>query len=65
MPFGLSDAPASFQGYVNKIGAEKLNVVVIVYLVNIVIYSEDAGQGHVEASRLVLEILRKHGLFAN
>ena len=49
MPFGLSNTSASFQGYVNKILAEKLDVFVIVYLDDILIYTEDAGQGHVEA----------------
>ena len=49
MSFGLSNAPASFQGYVNKILAEKLDVFVIMYLDHILIYTEDAGQGHVEA----------------
>ena len=47
--FGLSNAPASFQGYINRILAEKLNVFVIVYLDNILIYTKDEGQGHVEA----------------
>ena len=32
MRFGLSNAPASFQGYMNKILAKKLNIFVIVYL---------------------------------
>ena len=65
MPFGLSNAPATFQGYVNKILAEKLDVFVIVYLDDILIYTEDPGQAHVEAVWWVLENLRKHGLFAN
>ena len=65
MSFGLSNTPASFQRYVNKILAEKLDVFVIVYLDNILIYIEDAGQGHVEAVWWVFEELRKHGLFAN
>ena len=65
MPFGLFNAPASFQGYVNKILAEKLDVFVIVYLNDILIYTEDAGQGHVEAVQWVFGELRKHGLFAN
>ena len=38
MPFRLSNAPASFQGYINKILAEKLNIFVIVYLDDIFIY---------------------------
>ena len=65
MPFGLSNAPATFQGYVDKILAEKLNVFVIVYLDDILIYTEDPGQAHVEAVWWVVENLRKHGLFAN
>ena len=40
MPFGLSNVPASFQGYINKILAEKL---VIVYLDNIFIYTKNPG----------------------
>ena len=35
------------------------------YLDDILIYTEDAGQVHVEAVRWVLGELRKHGLFAN
>ena len=64
MPFGLSNAPASFQGYINKILAEKLNIFVIVYLYDILIYTEEQGQGHVDAVRWVLNHLRKHGLYA-
>ncbi len=65
MPFSLSNAPASFQGYINKILAEKLNIFVIVYLDNILIYTEDSRQPHVEAMRWVLEQLQKYGLYAN
>ena len=65
MPFGLSNVSASFQGYINKILAEKLDIFVIVYLDDILIYTEDQGRGHVEAVRWVLDIPRKDGLFAN
>ena len=65
MSFGLSNTPASFQGYINKIFTEKLNVFVIVYLDDILIYTKDEGQGHVEAVQWVLDLLRKNGLFAN
>ena len=65
MPFGMSNAPASFQEYINKILAEKLDIFVIVYLDNILIYTEDAGQLHVHAVRWVLEQLRKHDFYAN
>ena len=65
MPFGLFNAPATFQGYVNKILAEKLDVFVIVYLDDILIYTEDPGQPHVDAIRWVLDQLRKYSPFAN
>ncbi len=49
MSFGLSNAPASFQGYINKILTEKLDIFVVVYLDNIMIYTGDPDQSHVEA----------------
>ena len=49
MPFRLSNAPASLQGYINKILAEKFDIFVIVCLDNILIYTKDPGQGHIEA----------------
>ena len=65
MLFGLSNAPATFQGCANKILAEKLDIFVIVYLDNILIYTEDPGQPYIEAVRWVLDQLRKYLLFAN
>ena len=65
MPFGLSNAPATFQGYINKILAEKLDIFVIIYLDNILIYTEDPSQPYVEVVRWVLDQLRKYLLFAN
>ena len=64
MPFGLSNIPASFQGYINKILAKKLDIFVIVYLDDIFIYIKDLGPSHVRAVRWVLDVLRRHGLFA-
>ena len=65
MLFGLTNAPESFQGYVNKILAEKLNIFVIVYLDNILIYIKDLGKDHIKAIQYVLEVLRKYGLYIN
>ena len=45
--FGLSNALASFQDYINKILAEKFDIFVIVYLDNIFIYIEKPGQAHI------------------
>ena len=41
VPFGLSNAPASFQACINMILAEKLDIFGIVYLDDIFIYTED------------------------
>ena len=55
MPFGLSNATAIFQGYVNKILAENLDVFVIVYLDDILIYTQDPDQPYVDVVRWVLD----------
>ena len=49
MLFELTNAPASFQVYINKIFIEKLNIFVIIYLDNILIYTDDDGNSHVAA----------------
>ena len=49
MFFALSNALASFQGYINKILAKKLDVFAIIYLDGIFIYTKNEGQGHMEA----------------
>ncbi len=57
MPFGSTNAPATFQGYINKIPAEKFNVFVIVYLNDILIYTKSEGKEHVQAVQWVLDQL--------
>ena len=65
MSFGLSNTPVSFQDYINEILAKKLNIFVIVYLDDILIYTKDPSQGYIEAVKWLLDVLRRHGLFAN
>ena len=65
MLFGLSNALATFQKYVNKILAKKLDIFVIVYLDDILIYTKDLGQPYIEAVHWVLDQLRKYSLIAN
>ena len=65
MSFGFSNALTIFQEYINKILAEKLDIFVIVYLDDILIYTEDLSQPHVEAVYWVLDQLRKHFFFLN
>ena len=65
MPFDLTNAPASLQRYINKIFAEKLDIFVIMYLDDILIYTNDDGDGHFTAVWWVLEQIRKFSLYAN
>ena len=55
MLFGLTNTLASFQRYINKIFAKKVDIFVIVYLDNILIYIDDDGNSHVAATWWVLE----------
>jgi hypothetical protein len=63
MPFGLTNAPAAFQRFMNDIFQDLLDVSVIVYLDDILIYSENL-EDHRKHVCEVLRRLRKHGLYA-
>jgi hypothetical protein len=63
MPFGLSNAPATFQRFMNQILQPVLGKFAMVYLDDIVIYSNSVKE-HNEHIRTVLEILRKNRLIA-
>ena len=65
MLFRLTNAPAIFQGYINKIFAEKLDVFVIVYLDDILIYTKDKKEGHIQAIRWILNQLQIFLFYAN
>ena len=45
--------------------AEKLDIVVIVYLNDILNYTKDEGEGYTQAVYLVLDQLQKFSLYAN
>jgi len=53
MPFGLTNAPAAFQHFMNNVFSNLLDVCVVVYLDNILIYSNDIMQhrSHVTTSK--------------
>ena len=51
MLFALFNNLTILQRYVNKILAEKLDIFIIVYLDNILIYIKNPGQPHVEGVR--------------
>ena len=65
MSFSLPNALASFRDYINKILAKKLDIFVIVYLDDILIYTKDSSQSHIDEVHWVIEQLWKHGFFTN
>jgi len=63
MHFGLTNAPATFQRFMNTVFADVLDKYVVVYLDDILIFSKNPEE-HQENVRDVLARLRKHHLFA-
>ncbi len=62
MPFGLANALAAFQSYINATLRLYLDIFVIAYLDNIVVYSNTAEE-HREHVRTVLKALLQAGLY--
>ncbi|XP_012844529.1 PREDICTED: uncharacterized protein LOC105964566 [Erythranthe guttata] len=62
MPFGLTNAPATFCTLMNKIFHPYLDRFVVVYLDDIVVYS-DTMEEHVNHLRTVFQLLRENELF--
>ncbi len=63
MPFGLVNSPSVFQAFVNDVFRDMLNHWVIVYIDDILIYS-DSYEDHVKQVRSVLQRLLTHQLYA-
>ncbi|KAL4346612.1 hypothetical protein GQ457_17G009440 [Hibiscus cannabinus] len=63
MPFGLTNAPATFQGLMNQLFTGLLRKTVLVFLDDILVYSENLGD-HLQHLKAVLEILRSNRLYA-
>ncbi|KAJ1299366.1 hypothetical protein OPQ81_003762 [Rhizoctonia solani] len=64
MPFGLTNAPAVFQHFMNDIFRDLLDISVIVYMDDILIFSESKEQ-HVKHVEEVLARLQDNYLFCN
>ena len=64
MSFGLANAPGIFQGYIQNALRDLLDVVCVVYIDDILIFSHSQEE-HERHTKLVLDRLRDAGLFAN
>jgi len=62
MPFGLTNAPTAFQRFMNDIFSDLLNVCVVIYLDDVLIYSNNMSEHHQHVKE-VLKHLRKAGLY--
>ena len=63
MLFGLTNAPTQFQSYMQNIFGDLLNISVVIYLDDILIFSKTLKE-HIPIVRKVLQRLKSHGLYA-
>lgn len=64
MPFGIANAPATFQREMQRILKDRLDTSVMVYIDDILIFSKDE-EDHAEQVEWVLAQLKKNGYYAN
>ena len=63
VPFGLTNAPATFMCLMNSVFSSYLDKMVLIFLDDILIYSKNEEE-HEEHLRLTLQVLREHQLYA-
>ena len=61
MPFGLKNAPATFQRVINHVLREEINRICVVYLDDIIIFGTDLNE-HVKNIKRVFERLKEYNL---
>jgi hypothetical protein len=59
MPFGLTNAPSVFQALMNDVFREFLDDFIMVYLNDIIIYSNSEGE-HLQHVETVLQKVKTH-----
>jgi len=62
MPFGVTNAPAVFMDYMNRIFQPWLDKFVVIFIDDILIYSRTREE-HADHLRVVLNVLREHQLY--
>ena len=63
VPFGLTNAPATFMCLMNGVFKRYLEKFVLVFLDDILVYSENEEE-HEQHLRLTLQVLKEHQLYA-
>src|SRR5882724_11978678 len=63
MPEGLTNAPAAFQRFMNDIFADMIDIIVIIYLDDILTYSDNISEHKLHVQE-VLHRLHANGIFS-
>ena len=64
LPFGLTNAPATFQAIIHEVFGDALGKILLAYLDDLLIFSKTREE-HLSHLRVVLSKLREHKLYAN
>ena len=64
LPFGLTNAPATFHTLMNGVFQGELDDIIVVYLDDILVFSTSVEE-HIEHRRRVFTVFRQHMLYAH